>query len=96
MDTNLTAPFIVSQACIPYMRHEADSEEARHDNDSEAGPSIIHIGSFRALQSDPNQEGYASSKAGLLGLMHSSKYIPESSSSISGINFEYHGTCFGT
>ncbi|RYO83994.1 hypothetical protein DL766_008351 [Monosporascus sp. MC13-8B] len=29
-----------------------------------AGPCIVHVGSFRALQSDPNQ-------AGLLGLMHS-------------------------
>ena len=41
------------------------------DSSSEAGPCIIHIGSFRAHQSDPNQEGYASTKAGLLGLMHS-------------------------
>ncbi|KAK9413160.1 hypothetical protein SUNI508_12045 [Seiridium unicorne] len=71
MDTNLTAPFAVSQACLPYMRHEADSKEARHDDDSDAGPCIILIGSFRALTSDANQEGYASSKAGLLGLMHS-------------------------
>lgn len=71
IDTNLTAPFAVSQACLPYMRHEADSQEARHDDDSEAGPCIIHISSFRAHHSDPNQEGYASSKAGQLGLMHS-------------------------
>lgn len=34
------------------------------------GPCIINIGSFRALQSDPNQEGYAASKAGQLGLTH--------------------------
>jgi NAD(P)-dependent dehydrogenase (short-subunit alcohol dehydrogenase family) len=38
---------------------------------SEAGPCIIHIGSFRAQLSDPNQEGYASTKAGQIGLMHS-------------------------
>jgi NAD(P)-dependent dehydrogenase (short-subunit alcohol dehydrogenase family) len=36
-----------------------------------AGPCIIHIGSFRSLQSDPNQEGYAAAKAGLRGLLHS-------------------------
>ena len=42
-----------------------------NDSDSDAGPCIVHIGSFRAHQSDPNQEGYASTKAGLLGLMHS-------------------------
>lgn len=44
---------------------------AADQSTSEAGPCIIHIGSFRAFQSDPNQEGYASTKAGLLGLMHS-------------------------
>lgn len=27
-----------------------------------AGPCIIHMSSFRALISDPNQEGYASTK----------------------------------
>jgi len=32
---------------------------------------VIHIGSFRAIQSDPDQEGYASTKAGTNGLMHS-------------------------
>ena len=71
VETNLTAPFAVSQACLPYMRHEEDSLQALHLDDSISGPSIIHIGSFRAHQSDPNQEGYASTKAGLLGLMHS-------------------------
>ncbi|KAK8016686.1 hypothetical protein PG993_014875 [Apiospora rasikravindrae] len=41
------------------------------DVGSTAGPCIIHIGSFRAHQSDANQGGYASTKAGQLGLMHS-------------------------
>ncbi|CAK1363654.1 putative oxidoreductase [Cercospora beticola] len=68
VETNLTAPFAVSQAALPYMKNE----QRQHDHDtSEAGPCIIHIGSFRAFQSDPNQEGYASTKAGQLGLMHS-------------------------
>ncbi|KAF2217820.1 hypothetical protein CERZMDRAFT_80490 [Cercospora zeae-maydis SCOH1-5] len=68
VETNLTAPFAVSQAVLPYMKNE----QRQHDHDtSEAGPCIIHIGSFRAFQSDPNQEGYASTKAGMLGLMHS-------------------------
>ena len=73
IETNLTAPFAMSQACIPYMKCES-REEAQHfaqKTHGAAGPCIIHIGSFRALQSDPNQEGYASTKAGLLGLMHS-------------------------
>lgn len=67
IETNLTAPFAVSQACIPYMRMtEKELERVEH-----AGPVIIHVGSFRAKQSDPNQEGYASTKAGLLGLTQS-------------------------
>jgi len=72
IDVNLTAPYAVSQACLPYMKAgtKMDAENnARHG--LRAGPCIIHIGSFRAQQSDPNQEGYASAKAGLLGLMHS-------------------------
>ncbi|KAL9527679.1 hypothetical protein SMMN14_08946 [Sphaerulina musiva] len=68
IDTNLTAPFVVSQACLPYMKNEARLQDW---NTSEAGPCIVHIGSFRAFQSDANQEGYASTKAGLLGLTHS-------------------------
>jgi NAD(P)-dependent dehydrogenase (short-subunit alcohol dehydrogenase family) len=68
IETNLTAPFVMSQACIPYMKDERDS---RPDNLPTEGRSIIHIGSFRAHQSDPNQEGYASTKSGQLGLMHS-------------------------
>ncbi|KAG5659814.1 hypothetical protein KAF25_002373 [Fusarium avenaceum] len=71
IDTNLTAPFAVSQACLPFMKNEKDTEAVTEDHHSTAGPSIVNIGSFRAMQSDPNQEGYASAKAGLLGLTHS-------------------------
>lgn len=90
MDTNLTAPFAVSQACLPYMRHDADSVEARHDNDSNAGPCIILIGSFRALTSDANQEGYASTKAGLLGLMHSMAVSRKQKTKVSCCNTTYY------
>ncbi|KAJ4288666.1 hypothetical protein N0V90_011903 [Kalmusia sp. IMI 367209] len=70
METNLTAPFAMSQACIPFMKHRAsDSDNSTGAHKNIAGPCIIHIGSFRAHQSDPNQEGYAASKAGQLGLM---------------------------
>jgi NAD(P)-dependent dehydrogenase (short-subunit alcohol dehydrogenase family) len=72
LEANLTAPFALSQACIPYMKtdskRDAQQNAAQHN---EAGPCIIQIGSFRALQSDPDQEGYASTKAGLLGLTQS-------------------------
>lgn len=71
IDTNLTAPFAVSQAVIPYMKTTATNNSTGAQGMDSAGPCIIHIGSFRAHQSDPNQEGYASSKAGQLGLMHS-------------------------
>lgn len=47
-----------------------DAEDKALD-DLIAGPCIIHIGSFRAQQSDPNQEGYTPAKSGLLGLRHS-------------------------
>jgi len=71
VETNLTAPFAVSQACIPYMK--ASGQDSKYDavRDALAGPCIIHVGSFRAQQSDPNQEGYAATKAGLEGLTQS-------------------------
>lgn len=70
IETNLTAPFALVQACIPYMK---DAEGGRGGNQWEggAGPCVVLVGSFRAHQSDPNQEGYAATKAGQLGLMHS-------------------------
>ncbi|KAF2642213.1 short chain alcohol dehydrogenase [Massarina eburnea CBS 473.64] len=71
IETNLTSPFATSQACIPYMKaRQGDATTGAHLGDG-AGPCILHIGSFRAHQSDPNQEGYAASKSGQLGLMHS-------------------------
>lgn len=70
IETNLTSPFAMSQACIPYMKTEQRDAVSGAQKIHGAGPCIIHIGSFRAHQSDPNQEGYAASKAGQLGLMH--------------------------
>ncbi|CAI6336266.1 unnamed protein product [Periconia digitata] len=70
IETNLTSPFATSQAAIPYMKTEQKDAETGAQKLGGAGPCIINIGSFRALQSDPNQEGYASSKAGQLGLTH--------------------------
>lgn len=73
VETNLTAPFAVSQACLPYVKDASANAPVNNQGDSgsDPGPCIIFIGSFRAHQSDPNQEGYASTKAGQLGLMHS-------------------------
>ncbi|MBE7179894.1 MAG: SDR family oxidoreductase [Terriglobus roseus] len=66
VETNLTAPFALAQACLPHMKHAAQCQRS-----GGAGPTVILVGSSRALQSDPNQEGYAATKAGQLGLMHS-------------------------
>ncbi|KAI5776275.1 hypothetical protein EDC01DRAFT_485743 [Geopyxis carbonaria] len=58
--TNLSGAFLVARACIPVMV----SEEA------EPGAAIINISSTRARMSEPNCEGYAATKAGLVGLTH--------------------------
>ncbi|KAK2034979.1 short chain dehydrogenase [Colletotrichum zoysiae] len=77
VDTNLTGPFAMSQACVPFMKaRRADAVDGARTAEggataAPAGPCILLIGSFRAHQSDPNQEGYAASKAGQLGLTHS-------------------------
>jgi NAD(P)-dependent dehydrogenase (short-subunit alcohol dehydrogenase family) len=65
IEANLTAPFAASQACIPYMKG------TREKNIKEAGPCIIHVSSFCAYVSDPNQEGYASTTVEELGLTQS-------------------------
>ena len=83
VETNLTAPFALSQACLPYMKVSAEHDVRKVVGKASTspdyfstkvegpGPCIIHVSSFRMLQSDPNQEGYASTKSGLLGLTHS-------------------------
>lgn len=62
IETNLTAPALLSRACIPLLRKSSSRE---------TGGCIIHMSSTRARQSEPHSEGYASSKAGLVGLTHS-------------------------
>ncbi|KAK4940143.1 hypothetical protein LTR10_019678 [Elasticomyces elasticus] len=73
VETNLTGPFVMSQACLPYMKVEQEENKQKlpGSETGTAGPCIIHMSSFRALISDANQEGYASTKAGLLGLTQS-------------------------
>lgn len=70
METNLSAPFLLSQSLLPYMKTSKDRDERKRQREG-SSPCIIHVSSFRMLQSDPNQEGYASSKSGLIGLTHS-------------------------
>lgn len=70
---NLTANFALAQACLPYMKISTSDDEASHrklpsSSIGTAGPCIVFLSSFRAQVSDPNQEGYAATKAGLVGL----------------------------
>lgn len=64
LETNLTAPLLLSRACVPMLKK-------RPDLGRENGGSIIHMSSTRAYQSEPDSEGYAATKAGLIGLTHS-------------------------
>ncbi|KAF9692368.1 hypothetical protein EKO04_009535 [Ascochyta lentis] len=96
IDTNLSAPFWMSQAVIPFMKAQNPRDESKGNIEQEGidrekdikrqaefsnlpddlhgkrksdeGGCILHISSFRAHQSDPDCEGYGSTKAGLLGL----------------------------
>lgn len=63
LETNLTAPMLLSQACVPLLR--TNKAEGR-----EHGGTIIHMSSTRAHQSEPHSEAYAATKAGLIGLTH--------------------------
>lgn len=62
IQTNLTGSMLMSQGCLSLLKKS---------NDRQHGGSIIHISSTRAHQSEPNSEGYAATKAGLIGLTHS-------------------------
>ena len=89
--TNLSAPFYMSQAVIPYMKSKNSQKEGAegvdrkrdlkrtqefeqlprnlHGEDRlDEGGCIINVASFRAHQSDPDCEGYAASKGGVLAL----------------------------
>ncbi|KAM0720034.1 hypothetical protein Q7P37_004169 [Cladosporium fusiforme] len=62
LETNLTAPMLMSQHCIPMLAKSASRS---------VGGSIIHVSSTRAIMSEPDSEAYAATKAGLLGLSQS-------------------------
>ncbi|KAF7192260.1 putative oxidoreductase [Pseudocercospora fuligena] len=62
IETNLTAPMLLSQGCLPLLQKSSTR--------SQAG-CIIHMSSTRAIQSEPNNEPYSATKAGLLGLTQS-------------------------
>jgi len=57
LQTNLTGPMLVTQACLPLL--------------SEARGCVVNVSSTRARQSEPNNEAYSTTKAGILGLTQS-------------------------
>ncbi|KAI7237368.1 Cytochrome b2 [Hortaea werneckii] len=63
LETNLTGPMLMSQACLPMLEKSASQEGS--------SSSIIHVSSTRAIQSELNNEPYSTTKAGLLGLTQS-------------------------
>ena len=62
IETNLTAPFLLSQKCLPMLEKAGSRPQ---------GGTIIHVSSTRAVMSEPNNESYSATKAGLLGLTQS-------------------------
>ncbi|EXV02416.1 short chain dehydrogenase family protein [Metarhizium robertsii] len=57
IQTNLTAPMLMTQACLDML--------------VVAGGCVIHVSSTRAVMSEPDNEAYSATKAGLLGLTQS-------------------------
>jgi NAD(P)-dependent dehydrogenase (short-subunit alcohol dehydrogenase family) len=58
IDTNLRSVFLCSREAAKYIR------------DNESGGSIVNIASTRAFMSEPNSEGYAATKGGIVSLTH--------------------------
>jgi NAD(P)-dependent dehydrogenase (short-subunit alcohol dehydrogenase family) len=56
LGVNLSGAFLMAKHAVPYLRR--------------ARGAIVNISSSRALQSEPDTEAYAASKAGLVGLTH--------------------------
>lgn len=54
----------MTQACLPMLRRKREKEDYATD----IYTSVINMSSTRAKQSEPNSEGYATTKAGLIGL----------------------------
>ncbi len=57
IDASLTAAFLCSRACLPFLRR---ADQA----------SIVNISSTRAVMSEPDSYGYAAAKGGLDALTH--------------------------
>lgn len=58
IQTNLRSVFLCSREGAKYMR------------DNEEGGAIVNIASTRAMMSEPNSEGYAATKGGIVAITH--------------------------
>jgi len=67
LETNLTAPMLLSQALLSMLKVSSPGVGAERSQ----GGSIIMMSSTRAHQSEPHSEGYATTKAGVIGMTHS-------------------------
>lgn len=85
MTTNLTGTMLMIQACLPLLRRKRASD----DTNSDVFTSVINMSSTRAYQSEPNSEGYATTKAGLIGLT-------QALSCTLAANDEYHAVSVNT
>jgi NAD(P)-dependent dehydrogenase (short-subunit alcohol dehydrogenase family) len=56
--TNLRSVFLCSREAAKYMR------------ENQEGGSIVNMASTRAIMSEPNSEGYAATKGGIVGITH--------------------------
>ncbi|KAK6527468.1 hypothetical protein TWF694_004457 [Orbilia ellipsospora] len=68
----LTAPFLLSRLCIPYLTSSSTNTTQTGQVNIHPKPgTIINISSTRAHQSEENHEAYSAVKAGILGLTQS-------------------------
>jgi NAD(P)-dependent dehydrogenase (short-subunit alcohol dehydrogenase family) len=58
IQTNLKSVFLCSREAARYMR------------ENQEGGAIVNIASTRALMSEPNSEGYAATKGGIVAITH--------------------------
>jgi 3-oxoacyl-[acyl-carrier protein] reductase len=65
IDVHLTAPFRILRAAAPYLRDAAKAELASGDRVTR---KVVNISSIAGLGGNAGQSGYASGKAGIIGL----------------------------
>jgi NAD(P)-dependent dehydrogenase (short-subunit alcohol dehydrogenase family) len=64
LSVNLTGPMLMTQACLRMLSKNAERNTA-------GGGCVVHVSSTRAFQSEPHNEAYSTTKAGLVGMTQS-------------------------